>query len=68
MCLTIPAKVISVKQNQAKIMIDKKEKLADCRLVDVKVGDWVVLTNNYITAKLSPKEAEDILKLIKKRR
>ena len=68
MCLTIPAKVISVNKNKAKIRINKKEKLADCRLVDAKVGDWVVLTNNYITAKLSSREAEDILKLIKKRR
>jgi hydrogenase assembly chaperone HypC/HupF len=66
MCLTIPAKVISVNKNKAKIKVGKKEKVVDCQLVDVKKGDWVVLTNNFITAKLSPKEARDILKFIKK--
>jgi len=66
MCLTIPAKIISVDKNKAKVKIGKKEQSVNCQLVKVKKGDWAILTNNYITAKISAKEAKATLKLIGK--
>jgi len=66
MCLTIPAKVISKKANN-KVIIDfnNRKEEADARLVDVRVGDYVLVSNGYIIQKIEAKEAERIFKILK---
>lgn len=64
MCLTIPAKIISVNKNKAIVKIGKNEVSANCQLVKVKKGDWVFVQNNVIIKKVKAKEAEEINKLI----
>jgi len=64
MCLTIPAKVVSI--NKSKALVDfagKKEKI-DTKLVRVKVGDYVMVSNGFAIKKVNKKEAEEILKII----
>ncbi|MBU0707107.1 HypC/HybG/HupF family hydrogenase formation chaperone [Patescibacteria group bacterium] len=61
MCLTIPKKIISIKNKKAKV---------DTGTVDVsiiknlKAGDWVLVNANLAVQKVSQSEAKKILKLI----
>lgn len=64
MCLTIPAKVISINKNKAKVKIGKKKQLVNSQLVDVKKGDWVLIQNNFIINKVNLKQVREINKLI----
>ncbi len=65
MCLTIPAKVIFVKNNKAKVdFIGKKEEV-DTQLVKVKVGDYVMVSNGFAIKKVNKKEAAETLKVFK---
>ena len=66
MCLAIPYKVISVKDK--KIIVDgmdQKKEVAGS-LLKIKVGDYVILQNNFIIRKISKKSAKEVLNLIKK--
>lgn len=66
MCLTIPAKVVSMEKNKAIVdFADKKEKV-DTQLVKVKVGDYVMVSNGFVIKKVNKKEAKEILKVLDK--
>ena len=66
MCLAIPSKVISTKNE--KIIIDQtgQEISVAGSLIDVEVGDYVILQNNFIVRKLDAESAREILNLLKK--
>lgn len=77
MCLTIPAKVISLgADNKATVVFGNEKasprmvglgpKEVDTQLVKVKAGDYVMVSNGFAIKKVNKKEAEDILKLFKK--
>lgn len=67
MCLTTPAKIISVNDNQARVRIGNNEKNIDCGLLDViKKGDYVIIQNNFAINKVSKKEAQKILRSFEK--
>jgi len=67
MCLGIPAKVIEVDEsNQGKIdYMGTKVKTNFALLVDVKVGDWVIVHAGYAISKLNEEEAQETLDLIR---
>ena len=65
MCLTIPAKVISVKGTKAKVELFKKIEEVNVSLVKVKTGDYVLVSNGFAIKKISQNEAGEILKIIK---
>lgn len=65
MCLTIPAKVISVEKNKAAVDFVGKKQKVDTQLVKVKVGDYVMISNGFAIKKVDKKEAEEILKVLK---
>src|SRR4030042_2043380 len=65
MCLTIPAKVISLEKDKAMVDFSGKEQKVDTQLVKVRVGDYVMVSNGFIIKKVNKKEAEEILKLLK---
>ena len=67
MCLTIPAKVISVEKNKAKVDFASKKEQVDTQLVKVKVGDYVMVSNGFVIKKVNKKEAEEILKILKQK-
>lgn len=66
MCLSIPAKVISVEKNKAEVDFAGKKEQVDTQLVKVKVGDYVMVSNGFIIKKVNKKEAEEILKVFRK--
>ena len=65
MCLTIPAKVISVEKNKATVDFVGKKEEVDTQLVKVRVGDYVMVSNGFVIKKVNKKEAEEILKILK---
>lgn len=73
MCLTIPAKIISLEKDKATVVYPeqgqgnsgKKQKI-DTQLVKVKVGDYVMVSNGFAIKKINKKEAGEILKIINK--
>ncbi len=66
MCLSIPAKVISVDGNMAKASVGGTIINAGLHLVeDVKEGDYVLIHTGYALEKISEEEAIETLKLIK---
>ena len=79
MCLTIPAKVISVEANNKVTVIFGNGKTSprlvgpgpkeqvDTQLVKVKVGDYVMVSNGFAVKKVNKKEAEEILKILKQK-
>jgi len=65
MCLTIPAKVIEINENKAKIDKDGQIFEIDIRGVpSLVVGDWVLYMSDIAVQKVSPDDAKDILELL----
>ncbi|MEM2093331.1 MAG: HypC/HybG/HupF family hydrogenase formation chaperone [Candidatus Bathyarchaeia archaeon] len=66
MCLAIPARVISLDPDKGKAKVDFGEDVlreVDVSLVDVKVGEYVLVHAGYAIQTLSPEEAEETLRL-----
>jgi hydrogenase assembly chaperone HypC/HupF len=64
MCLTIPAKVISLEKGKAMVDFVGKKQKVDTQLTKVKVGDYVIVSNGFVIKKVSVEEAEEILKVL----
>lgn len=65
MCLAIPAKVISLNdENMASVEIGGVKKDISVALVDgIGVGDYVIIHTGFALSKLDPEEAEKTLEL-----
>ena len=64
MCLSIPAKVESIKDNMAIVSVGGVTYKASLQLLDdVKVGDFILLHTGFAIEKISPEEAEETLKI-----
>ena len=66
MCLTIPAKVISVEKNKATVDFVGKKEEVDTQLVKVKVGNYVMVSNGFVIKKVDKQDAKEIFKIINK--
>lgn len=67
MCLNIPSKIISRKGKVVKVKRGSHKHEASLELMDktkLRVGDYVIVQDGYVTQKISKKEAEYILKLL----
>jgi len=66
MCLSIPAKVISIDGDKAEVSIGGTISTAALQLIDdVKVGDYVLLHTGFAIQKISEKEADETMSLFK---
>jgi hydrogenase expression/formation protein HypC len=64
MCLAIPAKVIEVKGDMAKVDFGEGVlREVNVSLVEVKVGEYVLVHAGYAIGVIEPKEAEETLRL-----
>jgi len=64
MCLAIPAKVISVKEDKAKVDFGEGVlREVNVTLVNAKVGDYVLVHAGYAIQVLDEKEAQETLRL-----
>ncbi|MFP4059856.1 MAG: HypC/HybG/HupF family hydrogenase formation chaperone [Bacteroidales bacterium] len=66
MCLSIPAKIISIEGETAKASIGGTVVTAGLQLVDdVQVGDYILVHTGFALQKISEEEAKETLQLIK---
>ena len=64
MCLAVPAKVLAKKGNFAKVDFDEKTtREVDISLVDVKVGEYVIVHAGFAIEVMDETEARETLKL-----
>jgi hydrogenase expression/formation protein HypC len=64
MCLSIPAKVLSINENQAIVSVGGTEYEASLQLLDdVKIGDYILLHTGFAIQKISEEEAIETLKV-----
>jgi len=65
MCLALPAKIISIDDNDmATVALGEVKKSISLALVeDVKIGDFVLIHVGYALNKVSPEEAERTLQI-----
>jgi hydrogenase expression/formation protein HypC len=64
MCLSIPARVVTIDGDMATVSLGDTIINASLQLVDdVEVGDYILLHTGFAIQKLSQKEAEETLKL-----
>ncbi len=68
MCLTIPAKILEIKDNNKAVAdFNGKKEEVDIELVkDIKKGDYALISNSFIIKKVLADEAEKILKILNK--
>ena len=66
MCLSIPAKIVSIEGDMAKASVGGTLINAGLHLVDdVQIGDYVLVHTGYALQKISEEEAKETLKLFK---
>ncbi len=64
MCLSIPAKVISIEGDMATVSVEGTEVKASLQIVEnVEVGDYILLHTGFAIQKLDSQEAEASLKV-----
>ena len=64
MCLSIPAKVISIDGEMAKVSMGGAEYNASLQMIeDVKIGDYILLHTGFAIQKIDEEEAKEIFKL-----
>jgi biotin synthase len=65
MCLTIPAKIISIQDNSAIIQDSNSTKKINITLLpDLQLGDWVLYTTDTAIKKISAEDAQEIIDLL----
>lgn len=66
MCLSIPAKIISINGDIAEVSVGGTIFIAGLQLVEnVKVGDYILLHAGFAIQKISEEDADETLKLLK---
>jgi hydrogenase maturation factor len=66
MCISIPGKVIEIKENGECIVDYETEKRTGKILTpDIKLGDYVILSNKIVVMKIPQEQAKDYLNAIK---
>jgi len=64
MCLAIPAKVVHIKENKAQVDFGQGVlREVNVTLVNVKVGDYVLVHAGYAIQVLGEEEAEETIRL-----
>jgi len=62
MCLAIPAKVLTIKDKQAKVDFGNMQKEINLGVTKARVGDYVLVSSGFAVEIISEKDALKILK------
>ena len=66
MCLSVPVKILEIKNNKAIVNFGGENKEFGTGLVpEIKKDDYCLISNGFIIKKVSAEEAEEIIKIIK---
>ena len=66
MCLSIPGKLIEKEENKFVIDYGNEKRIANLSVVDdLKIGDYVFVSNKIIINKIDEKEAKEFLGRLK---
>lgn len=66
MCLSIPAKIMSIEGDEAKVSVRGTEYTAGLQMIEnPQVGEYVLLHAGFAIQKISNEEAEETLKLLR---
>lgn len=66
MCLSVPAKVISLKDQSAEVEMSRSRFTVSTALVeDLSVGDYVLIHTGFAIEKISPDQADEMVKLLR---
>ena len=64
MCLSVPAQVISIEDEIAKVSVGGTIMNANLSLVeDINIGDYILLHTGFALQKIDEKEAQETLKI-----
>lgn len=64
MCQTVPARIKFINKNIARVKVGAEERDVRCVMLDVKVGDWVLINADLAVEKVTKDEAKEINKII----
>ncbi len=66
MCLSIPVKILEIKNNKAIVNSGSANNELDISLVpEIQKGDYCLINNGFAVKKITAKEAEEIFKILK---
>ena len=65
MCVAMPGKILEINDHKAKVSFNGMEMNADVRMVDAKVGDYVLVHAGWAIEVLSQSRAEEMLEIFK---
>ena len=63
MCVALPGKVIEIKERDAVVDFNENQVTARAGLVDVKVGDYVLVHAGCVIQKVTQQEMEELKSL-----
>ena len=64
MCLTIPKKVISIKNGVIRVVPINGKMIEEAgSIIKVKKGDWVITQNSIIINKITSRQAKEVCKI-----
>lgn len=64
MCVALPGKVVEMSEKTAVVDFSGNQVTARTGLVDIKVGDYVLVHAGCVIQKVSPADAEDLQELM----
>ncbi len=66
MCLSIPAKIVSIDGSMAEVSVGGSLFKAGLHMIkDAKIGDYILLHAGFAIQKISEQEATDTLKILR---
>ena len=66
MCLSVPAEVLEIHGDRAKVSVGGATYTAGLQLVeDVQVGDYILMHSGYAIQKIDPEDAQETLEILR---
>ena len=66
MCLSVPVKILEIKNNKAVVEINGNKQGVGIDLIpEIRENDYCLVSNGFVVKKISAKEAEEIFKILK---
>jgi len=65
MCFAIPGEVIEIEKGRIIVDYGNEKRNADFSLVEIEIGDWVIVNNKMVVMKVDKEKAEKFLEVLK---